>query len=489
MRWNMMVKMMVVAGLTIALLIPLGLVEGLIHERAGRQNEVVEEVSRQTSGAQRLTGPVLVLPWRKKRLEKEVVQIWQTCGAESHADPQVVALAKAACMKAEKKSGEALAVAVEKTKEVWDNGTLVLPPTTLAVQAHLGVQTVYRGLYAARTWRAPEATMAGRFDFDLGELGDDPEVQFSPAYVVVPVSDVRGLPRSPTLKWGTRELGFRPDNPQPWLGAGVHAMLPEFDPRKAGSVPFEVRLELLGTAALYVTPTGRDTKVAIASDWPHPSFIGDLLPAHREVDEAGFRASWQTSFFANNLGSALRDRDGETVRQKVFGVHLVEPVNTYSQTERATEYGILFVLLTFATFFLFEQLAGVRIHPLQYALVGAALATFYLLLVALSEHVPFADAYLAAAGACVGLCTFYVRYVLGGWLRGLGFGGGLAALYGALFGVLQSEDHALLLGAGLVFVVLAAAMVLTRRVDWYALQEAATAPVKPVVPPPPGVHG
>ena len=137
------------------------------------------------------------------------------------------------------------------------------------------------------------------------------------------------------------------------------------------------------------------------------------------------------------------------------------------QTGRALKYGLLFVLLTFSAFFLFELIKGLRIHPMQYALVGCALAVFYLLLLALSEHMAFAEAYTIAAAACVGLQAFYLAHVFGGWLRAAGFSAMLGLLYGALFGILRSEDHALLLGALLIFAVLSAVMALTRRLDWY----------------------
>jgi inner membrane protein len=55
-------------------------------------------------------------------------------------------------------------------------------------------------------------------------------------------------------------------------------------------------------------------------------------------------------------------------------VAFLEPVNIYLQSERAVKYGFLFVGLTFGAFFLFELLKGLRIHPVQYFLVGLALA-------------------------------------------------------------------------------------------------------------------
>jgi inner membrane protein len=117
---------------------------------------------------------------------------------------------------------------------------------------------------------------------------------------------------------------------------------------------------------------------------------------------------------------------------------------------------------------LFETLKQVPIHPVQYLLVGFGLAIFFLLLISFSEHLAFALAYAIASIACIGLLTFFLSYVLRSATRGLGFGAMLATLYAAVYGLLISEDNALILGSLLLFFVLAAVMVVTRKVDWYA---------------------
>ncbi|MCY1374138.1 Inner membrane protein CreD [compost metagenome] len=154
---------------------------------------------------------------------------------------------------------------------------------------------------------------------------------------------------------------------------------------------------------------------------------------------------------------------------RAFGVSFVDPVDQYLKTDRAIKYALLFVALTFAGFFLMEVLKRLAVHPVQYGLVGLALAFFYLLLLSLSEHLPFSLAYAIAASACVALVGFYVSHVLRGWVRGGGFTLGLAALYGMLYGLLRAEDYALLMGSLLVFGLLACVMVLTRKLDWYGV--------------------
>jgi inner membrane protein len=197
------------------------------------------------------------------------------------------------------------------------------------------------------------------------------------------------------------------------------------------------------------------------------------------VGLGGFRACWEISSLASNAQAGYREQVGHADRggMQRISVSLVDPVNIYSQVDRATMYGVLFVLLTFVAFFMFEFLKQLRIHPIQYGLVGLAIAIFFLLLLALSERIPFVAAYISAALSCVMLIGYYLRHVLGGWSRGAGFAAMLGALYAALYALLISEDDAMVLGAGLLFVILAAIMVLTRKVDWYRVSASASTPL------------
>jgi inner membrane protein len=150
-------------------------------------------------------------------------------------------------------------------------------------------------------------------------------------------------------------------------------------------------------------------------------------------------------------------------------VSLIEPLNVYALSSRAVKYGLLFVGLTLMAAFMFELFARLRLHAVQYGLVGLSITLFFLLLLALSEKIAFGLAYAAAAGASVLLLMVYFSAVLQGWRRGLGLAGYVAVLYAALYGLLSSEDNALLLGSLLLFGLLALLMIGTRRVDWYAL--------------------
>jgi inner membrane protein len=177
------------------------------------------------------------------------------------------------------------------------------------------------------------------------------------------------------------------------------------------------------------------------------------------------------SYFARSYPQAWRGRGGEQLRNAIagssFGLRLLDPVDFYRMSDRAVKYAALFIVLTFLAFFLFEVLNRLRIHPVQYLLVGLAICLFYLVLLSVSEHLGFGPAYAIGTVATIALVAGYASKVLGGARRGAAMAGGLAALYGYLYVLLQLQDYALILGAVGLFAILAGVMYATRDVDWY----------------------
>jgi len=232
-----------------------------------------------------------------------------------------------------------------------------------------------------------------------------------------------------------------------------------------GQVEFAIDLEMAGTEQLSIAPVGDSNHVELRSTWSAPLFAGRFLPRARDVDGEGFSATWDIPSLATETQGQLEEKPGTPI--DLMKVSLLNPIDPYKLSDRATKYGILLVVLTFGGFFLFEMVKQLPIHAVQYLLVGFGLTIFFLLLVSFSEHMAFALAYVISSAACVGLLAFYLSHVLRSMARGLGFGGMLAALYATVYGLLISEDNALILGSMMLFVVLAAAMVATRKVDWY----------------------
>ncbi len=438
-------KSLITGFLILLILIPLQMVGGLVRERASYRDEAEQSIWKSYAGPQTLTGPVVVLPY------KEVTTVPDTKAAQD-GQPHTVL-------------------------HVTEKQLLVFPKT-LRVDAQVTPSERYRGIHKTLVYemqsrwdgkialpdlRDPESLKAlhrsaGHVRFELGR-----------PYVVLGIADTRGLMSAPLLNFDGKPLALEQGTLLDTLPQGLHAAidLPPADRPDGGErvVSFSLTLPLLGAQSLAFTPVADENDIALSSPWPHPSFDGSVLPRMRTVDASGFHGNWKVTAF-NTQARAQLEAGG--VRLDVISVKLIDPVNVYLQTERAVKYGLLFVLLTFAGFFMFELVKQLRIHPIQYLLVGLALALFFLLLLSLSERIAFWQAYLGASLACIGLLGFYLSFVLQSWKRGVAFATLLSALYGVLYGLLLSEDNALVLGSALLFVILAAIMVLTRRIDWYA---------------------
>lgn len=455
---RLLLKIMMVIGLTIAILIPLMMIRGTIQERQMYRREAVQTVARSSAGAQALSGPVLMVPYT------ELVEV-------------------------EEKDNQGFTRKVRRE----ESGTWMYFPDTLEavgtmkpIVRKIGLHEVRKYEFATRL----HAEFKVSVPLDADALAPR---RIGRPYLSYAIADVRGVVGLQTLKVNGGEVELL-QGPGSGDGGGLHARLPATT--AGGTIVLDTSLDfaLEGTESLAIAPVAKRNIIKIDSPWPHPLFNGDFLPRKRTIDEKGFRAEWEISSLASNAqaqyiagsripgmapaGTVDAGNGAETVSGlDAIGVSLVEPVNIYSQADRASKYGILFVLLTFVGFFMFELIKQLRIHPIQYGLVGLALAIFFLLLVALSEHFEFGLAYLAASVACIGLLGYYVSHVLRSWLRGLGFAAMLATLYGALYGLLISEDNAMVLGAGLLFLILAAIMVVTRRIDWYSVGAASPPPL------------
>lgn len=436
-RSALFTKVMFVSVIVVLLALGLSQIQYLVNERMQRREGVVQEIAASTARAQTLTGPLLVIPYTR------IVKVHQPAPEDGKV------------------------VTVENSEE----DRLYLTPIELEVKAKIGTERLRRGLHHAFVF-GTQASLRGKFLTGGAPIraGPNERIVFGTPRLIVGISDPRGLMRVPQLHWDQHSVELLPGTAEENLASGIQAPLPQIDASRAWAADFSLELELRGTQSFDVVPVGDATRIDLSGSWPHPSFYGQFLPEKRTVRDDGFAATWSTTRLATDIQNRLNAylRHGGN-RDPGIGVRFVDPGDQYAQTDRSIKYGLLFIGLTFAAFFLFEVLKRLTIHPLQYGLTGAALVLFYLLLLALSEHLAFGIAYATGAGACVALLTFYVAHVLGGFGRGLSFGALLGCVFGVLYVLISLEDHALLAGSLSLFAALAAAMVLTRKVDWYRL--------------------
>ncbi len=423
----------------LAILMPLNMISGLVAERQQNHRQAIADMSATSTTAQQVIGPVLVIPCR---------ETYQVQYQDQTSD-------------------------LPQWRAATRDCTRYALPTILTIKGALDGDIRSRGIHDALFYTSDLAVQA-QFTvperFGSGEARSS--VELGSARLGVGVRDTRGILNVPSLLVDKRKVDFAPGAGLPVLGNGIHAELGKVLANQSIAVAFAVQLR--GLEELRVVPLGRQTEVELSSKWPHPSFIGRFLPTARKISQQGFEAQWSTSQFSTGLVEIFSRHFGDTTASSeiddvAFGVTLMDPVDIYTQTDRATKYAFLFVALTFIALLGTELARGLQLHPVQYTLVGVALAMFFLLLLSLAEHIGFALAYVVAAVGSITLLGFYLRHSLRSFAIGTGFVVTLSVLYGLLYGLLNSEDYALLAGSVFVFVVLAILMIVTRKVDWFVL--------------------
>ena len=423
MNRSLLVKTVLMGALALVLMIPVGMIRDLVAERQARRNEAVAGIAEGWGKRQTIASPYLVIPYERHW----TVVKRQTIDGKLH----------------------------ETTNSYSEAKIVTVPAASVDWTVDADLTEKARGIYKARLYSA-RISANGSINVPARASQEDGTSRYkwhNPRFVLG-IADPLGIRAAPGVTFGGKTYAFAPGSGDAATASGLHAPLEGLAIPKAEAVPFSFTLELGGSEAFALAPAGTDTAVTMRADWPHPSFQGRFLPAKHEITGQGFSASWKVSRFA-----------AQGAKSESIAVSFIEPVGLYQLLERASKYGFLFIGLTAAAFLLIELLRRLAIHPVQYALVGLALAMFFLLLTALSEHIAFAWAYAIATAACVGLITIYLVKVLR--VLGLAFGAALAALYAMLYALLQSEDYALLGGTLLLFGLLAAVMLATRRVDWY----------------------
>lgn len=425
-------KAALIGVIVLLLLIPLTMLRSVVTERAGLREQAYQRVAEGWGGELTVGGPMLIVPTEQK-------------------------------------------IVVDDKERIVRSDVYLLPSRLDAdMDVKLDPQPRYVGIYAVPVYLST-LRLQGEFDFkSLQPMVAQGEVTYlwAQSRLRVPLDTVRSLREIKHANFAGKQVKLGPAGPG--LYRGVEAPVDLSELHLTPGATFDFGTVIAGSRAVSMLPFGSVTTVKLTSDWPHPSFQGAFLPVERTINDQGFQARWQVLELNRSYGQVWREGEvtDEALAQSALGVSLFQPVDIYQRAERAVKYAVLFIALTFLTFFAWEQVTRNRLHPLQYLLVGLALSTFYLLLIALSEHVAFAIAYIVAAAALVMLIGLYLAGALHSAQRGVIAGGAMSLVYGLLYMLVLSEDYSLLLGSIILFIALAAVMLATRKVDWYQLKPA-----------------
>jgi inner membrane protein len=442
------------AGLIgLILAIPLFSVYLLVYDRQSQSEVARASIAQGWGGPQTIAGPFLVIPFLDQATETVVEGGRQ----------------------------------VTRSRDVWRE--LALSPDVADLETTLRPARRKRSIYEAVVY---EAAVKGQARFalpaDLARYGVTADrLAFDRAELRFGLSDARGLfGTPPQVRADGKRLALQPGKgPAETGGSGFYAPL-DASALRAGPITTAFAYAMRGNNSLTLAPQAGDTRWTVASLWPHPSFQGGFLPSTRHVGDRGFDATYRIGNLA--LGTALvavrdpgassapsvKDPGAIIPDEQAARITLVQPVDLYSQVNRAVKYGFLFIGFTFLAFLMFDVIGGVAVAGVEYLLVGVGLVLFFVLLLALAEVIGFTAAYLLASAAIIGQIAAYSAAVLKSWRRAVWIGGLLVALYAVLYILLSLEAYSLLIGSVMLFVALGVVMYVTRRVDWGGKRLSAT---------------
>jgi len=433
-RNSQMLRLCLIVGIVLVLLIPVAMIWELVYERQNRNQEATVEVSSKWGNTQSVIGPALILPYTARWTEMTP-------------------------------AGE-----ISRTGQ----RNAVFLPTQLRLTGRVDVESRSRGIFKVPVYGL-SVSIEGEFGKpNLQEMGIDPSsVAWDRAHLAVGISDVSAIREQANLKWNGSQTAFLPGAGGFADGnSGIHA--PVAVGVADSGFKFSFPLALNGSLAAYFVPFAENTSVQLASNSRNPDFQGRWLPVERTISPDGFDATWRISYLGRNYAQSWTSNvdHRKLIEESRFGVQLIEPIDRYRMAERSVKYAGLFILLTFAFFWLVEVMAGTRVHPIQYLMIGAALCVFYLLELSLSERLSFPLAYGIASLSILALVAAYSHVIFRRSQRVAIVTSGIAALYGYLFVLLTNEDAALLYGSIGLFVILGGMMFVTRQVNWYSRDKA-----------------
>jgi len=426
------VKLIFIGILVLVLLIPSAMINSLIQERAQRQDDTVKTVTDQYSGDQLIQGPVLVIPYREQQTQSD-------------------------------SKGQMTTTEVIKT--------LYVLPNELNYKGNISSEVLHRGIYAVPVYNGT-INVSGNFTkADLASLSLKPE-QLIPekASLLFSISDLKGLKTNPQVVVAGQTLTAEPAaGDKPFANSLQVAV--NLSSLWDKAVPFAFNLDLKGSQELSFLHLGKTTDVQLTGNWTSPSFDGRYLPDTRVVNDKGFSAKWRMLYYNRPFPQQwVQDTDLLTNDKRsadaTFGVKLKLPVDDYQKTMRTSKYAILIIMLTFVSLFLTEMIRKQKVHVFNYILIGAAMIIYYTLLLSFSEQVGYNIAYLIASVATIGLIATFLASLLKNGKAAIMFTFILTLFYSFIYVLIQLEDLSLLMGSIALFIIVAALMYSSRKINW-----------------------
>lgn len=440
-------------------LISLRAVDSLRDERSGRRDAVVATITANAGGDIDVMTPLLVLDVEERfpevqRRTREVV-----------------------------KQG----VVVREEYETTEERVATVRHAVVAKDAHLdlesAVETRHIGIFPGRIQQA-RVSMTGAFLVSPSLVMPHRHggvTRISSAAVWWHFQSLSTLAQVNAAKVSGTAISFQPASGGLQHFQLLSAHVPGEAVVTGVKAPFELNFVVRGGSTVQLRPLAEQSTTTLRANWPHADFSlqrrrGYLssvaLPNEHQSAKDGVSAQWLMSGLSMGLKSSFQfDSQSErelleSAAQRVIGVDFIEPVDVFARVERSIKYGGLLIAIVLGLLWALTLRVQHQTHFMHFTLMAMSLAVFFLLLLSLAEKVDFVWAYVASAAAVVGLNTAYLGGVLKSAWRSMVANAPSAVSFAALYGLLVSEDHALLLGSALVFGLLASVMMLTRHLDW-----------------------
>jgi len=409
------VKMLLLAFMGLVLLIPLEMIKSMIEERKLNSENVKKEIFMQWAGSQTVSGPVLNIPMN------------------------IIPTGKDA----------------EPYRSVFH-----IMPESLSIQGDVQTEKRKRSIYEAVVYTS-DLNLSGEFAVPEITTGQNAVILWDEAYYSIGISDNRGLKGAVSLITDSVAIEAVPGLKDTDLFISGITFPVKMDAEKK-NISFSLAMKISGSESIFFTPLGRATNVFLRSTWDSPGFLGNFLPADRQIDKTGFEAKWLVTNLNRNFpqswsGNAYKPESDS------FGTEFVLQVDHYQKSIRSAKYGILFIALTFLSLLFVEIKTDSKIHVFHYLQLALGLVLFFSLLNALSEQVGFKPAYLIASVFTILLISFFLKALISQTRPVLLLAGLLVFLYSFIFILLTLNDYAYLAGNIGLFVLLSVTMVFSAK--------------------------
>lgn len=410
-------KMIMVGILTLTLIIPLALVQELIVERSQRQKEVITETTAKWGNSVYFYGPILKVPYK---------------------DPI---------------SGAS-------------NNAYFFPESLKNKTEVTMVKPLERSIYKSNVFTTKMQFDGNYTNPNFVSKGIPAgNIYWNRAKILIRTTNLKSLKDEVKMKIGNQNLTF--ESVASSSNDSIESLETNYFDYQSfqNESKFNFTISFNGSKQVKMVPIGKTTDAKMTSNWNSPNFNGNYSPISREITDNGFEANWKILHFNRPFAQSYFEVLPE-LGKYAFTVDFITPVDEYQQSERASKYGFLVIGLTFLIFFLIQSISKINIHIFQYSMIGIALIMFYTLLISITEHSSFSFAYLVAGASVIVMISLYSISILKDKKFPMFIGASLSVLYTFIYVIIQLEDYALLVGSIGLFMILAAVMYFSRKIEW-----------------------